>query len=114
MSRGSAGGAAPNGAQPSDTVALLVHDVRNPFFGEVARGAEDAAFESGLGLRLCDTDESADKEARYLKQLEAEDVLGLLVTPAREGLRHLQLIQERGLPVVVIDRPAADGSMCSV
>ena len=50
----------------SNTLALIVSDIRNPFFAEVARGAEDAARIGGCDLVLCNSDLNADKQIEYV------------------------------------------------
>src|SRR5579859_790357 len=50
----------------SQYIGLVVLDVANPFFTEVARGAEDAAIEAGCVVILCNSDDSLDKESHYL------------------------------------------------
>ena len=47
----------------SRIIALLVLDMANPFFVEVASGAERAARETGLGVMLCNSAESPAEEA---------------------------------------------------
>ncbi len=47
----------------SATIGLIVSDIFNPFFTEVSRAVEDAAYQQGLRVILCNTDENAEKEA---------------------------------------------------
>src|SRR5579872_2987985 len=58
----------------SNTLALIVSDIRNPFFAEVARGAEDAARTSGCDLVLCNSDLDAHKQIEYVHSLLAKHV----------------------------------------
>src|SRR5207249_4092634 len=51
----------------SHTLALVVSDIRNPFFAEVARGAEDAACRAGHDLILCNSDLDPEKQMRYVQ-----------------------------------------------
>src|SRR5690349_11194065 len=53
----------------SHSLALVVSDIRNPFFAEVARGAEDAAYAAGSDLVLCNSDLDPDKQMRYVQSL---------------------------------------------
>jgi LacI family transcriptional regulator len=62
-------------------LGLVVLDVRNPFFTEVARGGEDYAQAQGHAVILCNSDEAEDKERRYLRVLEEQRVRGILITP---------------------------------
>src|ERR1700739_4108648 len=54
------------------TIGLVVSDIRNPFFAEVARGAEDAAHRSGYDLILCNSDLKAAKQMGYFDSLLAK------------------------------------------
>ncbi len=65
----------------SRTIGLVVLDVANPFFTDVARGVEDEASESGLAVILCNSDDQLAKERRYLELLEEHRVQGILITP---------------------------------
>src|SRR5438445_9623838 len=77
----------PNGsarqlrAGRSRCLGLVVLDVTNPFFTEVARGVEDYAQAAGYAVILCNSDEADDKERRYLRVLEEQRVRGILITP---------------------------------
>ena len=89
-------------------------DVANPFFTDVARGVEDEASRSGLAVILCNTDDQAAKESRYLDVLEEHRVQGILITPASGAEERLAALQQRGTPVVFVDRRSPSSSQCSV
>jgi DNA-binding LacI/PurR family transcriptional regulator len=99
----------------SRTIALVVLDVANPFFTDVARGAEAAAERSGAMVIVCNSGEDVARERRHLDQLEEQRVLGVLITPVDDGpeSRVEQLI-DRGMPVVLVDRGSGHPSRCSV
>jgi LacI family transcriptional regulator len=63
----------------SNTLGLIVSDIRNPFFAEVARGAEDAARAAGCDLVLCNSDLNATKQIEYVHSLLAKHVDGILM-----------------------------------
>jgi LacI family transcriptional regulator len=100
----------------SRTIGLVVLDVANPFFTDVARGVEDEASKSGLSVILCNSDEQPAKENRYLELLEEHRVQGILITPsvAAGADEHLARLQQRGTPVVLLDSRSASGKQCSV
>src|ERR1700736_6654087 len=54
----------------SRTIGLVVLDVANPFFTDLARGVEDEANKAGLAVILCNSDDQERKEKRYLDVLE--------------------------------------------
>src|SRR4029453_17636240 len=71
----------------SRTPGLVVLDVANPFFPDLARGVEEAVAAEGLAVVLCDSAERADRERRYLELLEEQRVQGILITPVEGGRR---------------------------
>ncbi|SEG81916.1 transcriptional regulator, LacI family [Actinacidiphila yanglinensis] len=94
------------------TIGLVALDVRNPFFTELARGAEDAARENGRLLILCNSDEDAEQERSYLELLAEQRVLGVVISPVDERNETLSWLRERGTAVVLLGRPRQD--YCSV
>ncbi len=68
-------------------IALIVPDISNPFFPEVARGVEDAASAAGYSVILCNSDDEASKEATYLTALRQRRVDGIILvsTAQQEG-----------------------------
>jgi DNA-binding LacI/PurR family transcriptional regulator len=99
----------------SRTIALVVLDVANPFFTDVARGAEEAAEDSGAMVIVCNSGENVARERRHLDQLEEQRVLGVLITPVDDGRdSRLEQLIERGMPVVLVDRGSGRPSQCSV
>jgi LacI family transcriptional regulator, galactose operon repressor len=98
----------------SRTIGLVVLDVANPFFTDLARGVEDEASKAGLAVILCNSDDQERKENRYLDLLEEHRVQGVLITPvASEGTR-LARLQRRGTPVVLVDSRSPSRGQCSV
>jgi LacI family transcriptional regulator len=101
-------------AGSSRTVGLVVLDVANPFFTDVARGVEDTASESGLAVILCNTDARLAKENAYLELLEEQRVRGVLIAPAGPISKRLTEVRGRGTPVVLLGRRASSRDQCSV
>ena len=98
----------------SRTIGLVVLDVANPFFTDVARGVEDEASESGLAVILCNSDDQKAKESRYLEVLEEHRVQGILITPVAGADARLARLQRRGTPVVLVDSRSPSRGQCSV
>lgn len=94
-------------------LGLVVPDIANPFFTEVARGVEDAALEAGYVVILCNSDEQAEREDRYLAVLESQRVGGILITPARKSLKPLSRLLEHGVAVTLLDNAALSHDVCS-
>ena len=98
----------------SRTIGLVVLDVANPFFTDVARGVEDEANKAGLAVILCNSDDQARKENRYLDVLEEHRVHGVLITPVVGASTRLASLQLRGTPVVLVDSRSPSRGQCSV
>jgi LacI family transcriptional regulator len=98
----------------SRTLGLIVPDVSNPFFTEVARGVEDAASKRDYAVFLCNSDESAAKEDRYVNVLIQQQVRGVLITPADMKSDRIDSMRERGIAVALLDREIKGRKQCSV
>lgn len=61
------------------SLGLVVPDLANPFFAELARAVEDAAAQDGYGVFVCSSDERIEREQEYLRLLEQRGVDGILV-----------------------------------
>ena len=97
----------------SRTIGLVVLDVANPFFTDLARGVEDEVSKAGLAVILCNSDEREDKEQSYLELLEEHRVQGVLITPVGAAAA-LERLKRRGTPVVLLDSRASSRAQCSV
>jgi LacI family transcriptional regulator len=98
----------------SKSVGLIVLDVRNPFFTDLARGAEDRAAEFGLSVILGNSDEDTNRETAYLDLFEEQRVHGVLVSPRGELGERLSRLRDRGIPAVLVDRSGDDDGFSSV
>lgn len=91
----------------SGTVGLVVPDISNPFFAELAYQLEKSAFMAGKILLLSDTAESPEREAAVIENLLQTQVDGLIyVGVGSHG--PLQRVIESQTPVVVLDRTESD------
>jgi len=89
-------------------LAMVLPDITNPFFPEMIRGAEDAAFARGYFLLTANTDEQAGRERRIIAALRSYRMDGILLATT-QGLRgedesHIASVIEGGVSVVSIDR----------
>jgi LacI family transcriptional regulator len=98
----------------SRIVALLVLDMGNPFFVDIARGAERAARGAGLGVMVCNSGQSPQDEADYLSLFAEQRVRGVLISPSDPSGATLREFRRHGIPFVLVDRVAADDDGCSV
>ena len=96
----------------TDMIALIVSDIQNPFFTTLSRGVEDRAQRFGYTLVVGNSDEKAAKERRYLDVLLARRIDGIILSTVGEA--HLELLQQRGIPVVLVDRVIAGAEVDTV
>jgi LacI family transcriptional regulator len=93
----------------SHSLALVVSDIRNPFFAELARGAEDAARAANCDLVLCNSDLDADKQMQYVRSLLEKCVDGILMNSVAVLSRAQQeQLAESGVPIVLLNHSASD------
>lgn len=98
----------------SRSIGLVVMDVRNPFFTEVARGAEQAAAKYGLSILLANSAEDVVREETYVGLFEEQRVFGVLLAPVSEDLGRLDRLTRHGVPAVLVDREPRDHAFPSV
>ncbi|WP_326554538.1 LacI family DNA-binding transcriptional regulator [Micromonospora sp. NBC_01813] len=98
----------------SRTLGLVVLDVANPFFTDVARGVEDATSAAGMPVIFCNSDGDAAKERAYLDLLEEQRVQGVLITPVDDASERLMRLRERGVLVILLDHRSRRPDICSV
>lgn len=89
--------------QSSEVIGLIIPDIENPYFTEMARGVEDVASEAGYSVVLCNSDAEIEKEATYLDIAVAEHMSGVIIATASEA-SSLDGILSTGRPVVAVDR----------
>lgn len=90
-------------------LGFVVSDITNPFFPQVVRGAEDAAWKHGYMLVTFNSDDQPDRERQVLSALRARRVDGIiLVAAASDGdAAHIQGLLDAGIPVTCLDREIA-------
>ncbi|WP_313238424.1 LacI family DNA-binding transcriptional regulator [Sporosarcina ureae] len=85
----------------STFIGLIVPDIVNPFFPELARAIEDVALAYGYTLILCNSDEDLEKEINYVKTLQQKYVAGFIVASNHVEAEHYMGLD---IPIVAIDR----------
>lgn len=88
-------------------VGLIIPDIQNPFYAEIARGVEDAAYAAEYALLLCNSDENLNKERFYLDVMTSESVDGVVLPPFDETDAAVIDLVKTGMPVVCVDRSLA-------
>lgn len=86
------------------TVGLIIPDVRNPFFTDLARGAEDSAKENGYSLLFCNSDDVLGKEIEYINTLVEKQVDGIVLAGSINRNKALEENFSVNVPIVSLDR----------
>ncbi len=99
----------------TNLVALVIPDISNPYFPELARGVQDVANQQGYVTVLGNTDRDTSQERRILSILSRQRVEGIILNPAGVTAEELLPIQAGGVPIVIfghqIAHPAFDTVM---
>ncbi len=94
--------------QVSHCIGLIVPDITNPFYTNIARGVEDVAHAHNYSLILGNTDEDPEKEKKYLQLLESKQADGLIIAVTDRSYAYLQSLSIQNLPLVSVDRSLFD------
>ncbi len=87
----------------SGMLGLVIPDIANPFWAEVARGAQDRAADAGASLLVFSSDWDHAREARHLQALRQARVEGVIINPVADSFDDLDRF---GLPFVLIGSSA--------
>ncbi len=90
--------------QQTTTVGLVVPDITNPFFAQIARGVEDAAFENQYNIFLVNTNEDAVREAAVLDTLWQKGIDGVIICSSRLSDEALEAQIQRFPAIVLVNR----------
>lgn len=95
----------PKQMQRSKTLGLIIPDIGNPFFGELAKAIESYASEQGYTVLFGNTDFSIEKESKYISTFSAKKVDGIiLVTTAQKANESHKYLKKYNIPCVLLDR----------
>jgi len=92
----------------SYSIGLIVPDITNPFFTNIARGVEDVASAHNYSLILGNSDEDPEKEKKYLQLLESKQADGLIIAVTARSHEYLQSLPIQHLALISIDRSLFD------
>ncbi len=88
----------------SNTIALMVEDISNPFFASIARLIEDRAYQHGYRITYCSTDNDTAKTKDMIDIFRDRHVDGYIIAPPEGIEEDISNLQKNDLPVVLFDR----------
>jgi LacI family transcriptional regulator len=87
-------------SKTSSTIGLILPDITNPFFADVAQGIEECANRNGFQVFLCNSNWDLVREKGYLSTLNGKRVGGIIVSPATNHNSHFIEDNARSIPTV--------------
>lgn len=92
--------------QRTQSIGVLLHDLRNAFSATLLGAVEDRARQAGIAVVSASLDDDDEREASVVSDLVARRVDGLVLMPTGADQTYLGTETQAGLAVVVVDRPA--------
>ncbi|MEG1002301.1 LacI family DNA-binding transcriptional regulator [Clostridium sp.] len=92
----------------SYSIGVIVPDIQNPFFSEIAKAIEKIAEKNGYSMVLCNTFNSIKKEKNHINLLMSKSIDGVIIAPVSDENESLKMLQSNGIPFVVVDRLVKD------
>jgi len=91
----------------SNTIGLMVEDISNPFFANIARMIEDNAYKNGYKILYCSTDNDTEKTKDLIQMFQERHVDGYIIAPPDGVEDEINALINSGSPVVLFDRNLA-------
>lgn len=89
-------------------IGIIVADVIHRFSTEVSRSIEDFCYDNDIHAIICNADNNAEKEKKYIDMLQAKQVDGLIIFPTGQNSALYQKMVDENYPVVFMDRDIKD------
>ena len=86
------------------TIGLIVADIANPFFGNLARIIENEASNHGYTMIIGSSDEDKNKTDSLINTLSNRQVDGFIIVPTEGTLEQIQSLAMKKIPFVLVDR----------
>ncbi len=96
------------------TIGVVLSDISNPFFAEIARFLEDAAYSYDYNVVFASTDEDPEKFRRVVNVLINKGVDGLILVPCGGTEDIIRGLVTGGVNTVLLDRTVPDLEVSSV
>jgi len=87
----------------TQTIAMLISDVANPFYADVIHGVEDVTLEKGYTTFLCNTNYDAQRGLALVRALIDRRVDGILLMSSLITSSWLDELVRHSVPTVIVD-----------
>jgi len=91
-------------SKKTNTIAVIICDIANPFFCYILRDLELAAKESGLAVIIFNTGENSEREKEAVLSAYSRKVDGIIICPVQENTDNIKLLQKLSIPFVLMGR----------
>jgi LacI family transcriptional regulator len=98
----------------SHTLGLLISDIVNPFFPELVKSMETAAFEHGYEVVLSNTNYDAARTSDYVRRMIERKVAGVALMTSELDLALIDELARREVSVVFLDLGLAGPHMSNI
>lgn len=88
----------------TNTIGMMIPNNSNPYFAEVIRGVEEAAFALGYNIILCNSDDDARKQVAHIRVLLQKRIDGLILVASGSDTELIRLLADEAIPTVLVDR----------
>ncbi|WP_374257523.1 LacI family DNA-binding transcriptional regulator [Yokenella regensburgei] len=93
----------------SNQVGLLLHDITNPFYGEMTAGLSHEMERHEMLLFLANSEESGERQQKFVDSLMRNNACGMVLCAARETPRtFFDSLKRRNIPAIMVVRPVND------
>ncbi|MFC4873650.1 LacI family DNA-binding transcriptional regulator [Negadavirga shengliensis] len=98
------------------TIGLIIADIANPFFANIARVVEDQAKKSGYTVLIGSSDEKPENFKDLINVFVNRQVDGLIIVCTEKSSKQIRILQEKNYPFVLLDRyfPELDTDYVSI
>jgi len=86
------------------TLGLIITNISNPFYTELAQGIEKTATQLGYNIILCSTQSDISTEKQYIEMLRSKGVDGIIFSSAHMEDPNIVSLAEEGFPIVLVNR----------
>lgn len=101
-----------------DEIAVVIPNVINTFFARILQGINQEAQKSNYIVNLCLSQDSIKEEQKVIKKLLQKDLRGFIFIRAKKheerSFLHAKMINEKNIPLVLVDRDLKDSSFCGI
>jgi LacI family transcriptional regulator len=88
----------------SNIIGLMVENIADPFFANIARYIEDRAYKNGYRIIYCSTDNNTEKTKDMIAMFRERHVDGYIISPPLGVESDITELMNDGFPVVLFDR----------